>query len=211
MPKVFFLNLLWMGWNIFLAFVPFFISLFIFKKNNWENSKFPLKFLLVIFFILFYFFLPNSPYVLTDIIHLVRQIKDYRYFSLSDNEIIVFLIPQYLIFIFLGFSFYVLSFQRMLHFLMECNFDIVTIWIIKIINPFLMAIGIFLGRIYRFNSWDILSNSEGIIKSTIEGFSNFHFFIFIIFITAVIFIGFEILSIFYKSFFKNLFDINPKK
>ncbi|HOV13346.1 MAG TPA: DUF1361 domain-containing protein [Spirochaetota bacterium] len=200
-----------MGWNIFLAFVPFFISLFIFKKNNWENSKFPLKFLLVIFFILFYFFLPNSPYVLTDIIHLVRQIKDYRYFSLSDNEIIVFLIPQYLIFIFLGFSFYVLSFQRMLHFLMECNFDIVTIWIIKIINPFLMAIGIFLGRIYRFNSWDILSNSEGIIKSTIEGFSNFHFFIFIIFITAVIFIGFEILSIFYKSFFKNLFDINPKK
>ncbi len=211
MSKIFVLNLQWMGWNLLLAFIPLFISFFIFSKRHWDIAKFPLKFLYLTLFLCFYFFLPNAPYVLTDIIHLVRQIKDHRYFLLSDNEIIVLLIPQYLMFIFVGFSFYVLSFQRFIHFLKEFNINFVVILLVKIVNPFLMAIGIFLGRIYRFNSWDIISNSESIIKSTIEGFSNLHFTIFIIFITIIIFVGFEILSIFYKSLFKNLFDTTSKK
>ena len=137
MPKVFFLNLYWMGWNLFLAFLPLFLSFFLFKKEAWIKSRSHFRVLFVVFSLIFYFLLPNAPYVLTDIIHLVRQIKDYRYFGLSDNDIIVFLIPQYLFFIFLGFSFYVLSFQKLIHFFIEFNFNIVLIWFIKIINPFM--------------------------------------------------------------------------
>lgn len=211
MPKVLLLNIYWMVWNLFLAFLPFALSFFIFKKALWNRKSIIFKILLTIAFIIFYFLLPNAPYVLTDIIHMVRQIKDYKYFGLSDNDIIVLIIPQYLFFIFIGFSFYVLSFQNFLHFLIECNFKVFFIWLIKIINPFLMAIGIFLGRVYRFNSWDIIAKSDNIIKSTLEGFTNFYFFVFIVFLTIIIFIGFEILSIFYKSLFKNLFDLNPKK
>ena len=207
MPVILLENLKWMGWNLFLASIPVIISFIIFRKKLWEKPsllRIPLAFCIVIF----YFFLPNSPYVITDIIHLVRQIKDYKYFRLSDNHIIVLLIPQFLLFIFIGFSFYVIAFQKMIHLLLEFKWKIAIIWIIKIINPLIMSIGIFLGRFYRFNSWDIISNSEQIILSTIKEFSNFYFIVFVLINSILIFCGFEILSLFYKSLFRNLFIIN---
>jgi len=207
MPNVFFDNFKWMSWNIFLASISMIISLIIFKKEWWQKKNIMIKLILIISFLLYYFFLPNAPYVLSDVIHLVRQIKDYRYFKLSDSSIIVYLIPQYLLFIFIGFSMYVIAFQKLIHFLYECNVRHIFILLCKIFNPFLMAIGIFLGRYYRFNSWDIISSYEYIIISTIKGFTNFYFFMFIIIITIVILLGFEILSIFYKSIFKNLFNL----
>ena len=207
MPNVFFDNLKWMIWNIFLSSISMIISLFLFRKNIWEKKGFFLKLLLVFLFLAYYFFLPNAPYVLTDVIHLVRQIKDYRYFGLSDSSIIVYLIPQYLIFIFIGFSMYVIAFQKLIHCMYEFKISPLFIWLLKIFNPFLMDIGIFLGRYYRFNTWDIISRYDAIISSTIKGFTNFYFFMFIVIITFVIFLGFEILSIFYKSIFKNLFNL----
>lgn len=208
MPNIFFDNLKWMSWNLFLASISMIISFIIFKKEWWLRKNFILKLILIFSFLLYYFFLPNAPYVLTDVIHLVRQIKDYRYFRLSDSSIIVYLIPQYMCFIFLGFSMYVIAFQKLIHFLYGFEVRPIFILILKIVNPFLMAIGIFLGRYYRFNSWDIISSYEYIIVSTIKGFTNFYFFMFIIIITIVIFLGFEILSLFYKAIFKNLFNIN---
>ncbi|OHD15200.1 MAG: hypothetical protein A2086_11725 [Spirochaetes bacterium GWD1_27_9] len=209
MPNILLLNLLWMGKNLILAFMPLILALILFRKKLWDKPI-VIKIMLFVVTAIFYFFLPNAPYVLTDIIHLVRQIKDYRYFNLSDNTIIVFLIPQYLIFFFVGFSFYVIAFQKLLHFLYDYRWNNILIWIIKIVNPFLMSIGILLGRIYRFNSWDIVSNSEAIVRSTLEGFSNFYFFIFMVFNTIIIFLGFEILSLFYKSLFKKLFNFEEE-
>lgn len=167
--------------------------------------------LIIIGSVIFYLFLPNAPYVYTDLIHLVRQIMDYRYFKLTQNSIIVFLIPQYLIFIFLGFSFYVLAFQKMLHFLLDCRVKMRTIIIIKLVNPIIMGIGLFLGRVRRFNSWDLFFNSDEIIKSTIADFSNQDFIIYVFYNSFIIFFGFEILSIFYKSLFNNLFDMKIKE
>jgi uncharacterized membrane protein len=210
MKNIFLENLFWMCWNLFLAFIPLILSLLIFRKSFWQRSKVT-KIFLIFFGFIFYIFLPNSPYVITDIIHLVRQIKYFRFYNLDNNSIILLLMPQYAIFIFLGFSFYVFAFQKFLVFLAEINVNIIFIWILKIINPFLMSVGIFLGRFYRFNTWDIFVDYESIIKSTIDGFSNMDFIIFILLDSIAIFIGFEILSIFYKSIFKNLFNLKSRQ
>lgn len=199
-----------MATNLLLAFIPLLISLIIFRKQLWDSSGL-MKLFIIIGGVIFYLFLPNAPYVYTDLIHLVRQIMDYRYFKLTQNSIIIFLIPQYMLFIFLGFSFYVLSFQKMLHFLLDCNVKIRTIWLIKIINPIIMGVGVFLGRVRRFNSWDLFFNSDEVIKSTIAEFSNLDFIIYVFYNSFVIFLGFEILSIFYKSLFNNLFDMKIKE
>jgi uncharacterized membrane protein len=206
MRHLFLSNLKWMAWNLFLAIIPMIMSLFFFRKKMWYKLN-PIKLLFFIFvFSIFYFFLPNSPYVLTDIIHLIHEIKYYPY--LTYNQIIVILIPQFMIFFFLGFSFYVIAFQKFLHFLAENNWHIVFIWIIKLINPFIMSIGIFLGRFYNFNSWEIFSDYENIIRFTMKGFSNIYFVFFIIITSLIIFSAFEILSIYYKSIFKKLFNLS---
>ena len=204
MGQLFVENLQWMWWNLFLAAIPMLISLVIFRYKMWVKPSIwfiPLVFGVFVYF----FFLPNGPYVLTDIIHLVRQIKDYRYFGLNDWDIVVVLIPQFMTFIFIGFSFYVIGFQRMIHLLYQCRWPSWVIWLIKCVVPLFMSVGVFLGRFYRFNTWDIISNSDKIIMSTIKEFTNFSFIMFVIVDGLVIFFGFEILSIFYKSLFKPLF------
>ena len=204
MWQLFVENLQWMGWNLFLAAIPMLISLVVFRYDVWRQPS--IWFIPLVFGVLVYFFfLPNGPYVLTDIIHLVRQIKDYRYFGLNDWDIVVVLIPQFMTFIFIGFSFYVIAFQRMIHLLDHFRWPIGIIWIIKVVVAFVMSVGVFLGRFYRFNTWDIISNSDKIIMSTIKEFTNFSFIMFVIVDSLVIFFGFEILSIFYKSLFKPLF------
>ena len=54
--------------------------------------------------LVFFIFLPNAPYTITDLIHLIRQIRDYKYFNLTDAQILYGLIPQYVVFIFLSIS-----------------------------------------------------------------------------------------------------------
>ena len=56
-------------------------------------------------FLVFITFLPNAPYVLTDIIHLIDDIRR----NYSVWIITLAIIPQYLLFILLGFEAYVLS------------------------------------------------------------------------------------------------------
>jgi len=204
-PELFFENLKWMGWNLFLAALPMVVAIFLFKKEYWEKRS--LWLIVYVFLLLvFYFFLPNAPYVMTDIIHLVRQIKDYRYFGLKDWDIIVVLIPQFVFYIFIGFSFYVIAFQKLIKLLYVCNWPEWLIWFIKVINTFIMSIGVFLGRFYRFNTWDIIGHSDKIIMSTIKEFSNFNFLMFVLMDSLIIFFGYEILSIFYKALYRKLFD-----
>ena len=203
-------NAKWMGWNLFLAFIPLIIALILFNKDFWKGP-FLNKIVTFIVFLIFYFFLPNAPYVLSDVIHLIRQIRDFRYFRINDNQIILILIPQYILFFFLGFSCYVLAFQKFLHWLLEIEFLKIEIsnfiiTIIKIVNPFIMSIGIFLGRYYRFNSWDLISKYDRIINKTLEHFNRIDFLVFVFITSITIFVGFEILSIFYRSIFKKMFE-----
>ncbi|HBD94570.1 MAG: hypothetical protein A2015_14320 [Spirochaetes bacterium GWF1_31_7] len=206
MQSVFFDNIFdWMGFNLFLAFVPLVISFIVFNKGLWEGNLIVKPFLYILTAV-FFLFLPNAPYTISDIIHLVRQIKEYRYFKIDDVFITTVLIPQFMVFIFLGFSCYVISFQKFLFFLNESGVKHKNIVFIKVIVPLFMSVGIFLGRVYRYSTWDIVTHILLIVKVIINESLNLSFYIYIVYYYTIILIGFEFFTLIYRSIFKKLFD-----
>src|SRR6516225_3461655 len=62
-------NYLFFIWNLFLAWIPYLISIYLPVAYYKIRQKFVAYFLLVIWFL----FWPNSPYILTDMLHLKQK------------------------------------------------------------------------------------------------------------------------------------------
>ncbi|NES73107.1 MAG: DUF1361 domain-containing protein, partial [Okeania sp. SIO2D1] len=111
-------------------------------------------------FLIFIAFLPNAPYVLTDIIHLYQDIRQ----SNSVWVLTLAVVPQYLLFMFIGFEAYVLSLINLGDYLQRQGWSNFILGIELIIHC-LSAIGIYMGRFKRFNSWDVVTNPDALVKS----------------------------------------------
>ena len=114
-------------------------------------------------FLVFISFLPNAPYVLTDVIHLIDDIRK----GYSIWIITLALIPLYLLFMFVGFQAYVISLMHMGDYMRRQGwgrFILVSEFVVHALS----AIGIYLGRFLRFNSWDIITNTQMLVNSVME-------------------------------------------
>lgn len=158
-----------MAWNLFLAFVPFALSVWLFRRASFSSaSSFSLRIrprslLWWLGVLVFVAFLPNAPYVLTDIIHLIDGIRA----NDSVWVITLILIPQYLLFIFTGFEAYVLSLINLGYYLHRQGWG-KFIFGAELLIHGLSAIGIYLGRFLRFNSWDLATQFDTLAGSVID-------------------------------------------
>ncbi|MCU7548567.1 DUF1361 domain-containing protein [Chitinophagaceae bacterium LB-8] len=135
-------------WNLFLAFVPYWISNAVSKRDVWKQSN--IKFFA--FLTCWLLFLPNSFYIITDLFHLRQNVSIPLWFDLA------------LIFSFAwnGLLMGVIS-VRQIEKVIEKKWDIETgIWFLYPIM-LLNALGIYLGRYLRFNSWDVVTNPSNLI------------------------------------------------
>jgi len=132
--------------NFILAFIPLVLAFYLFKVSQ-HRSVFWWLLLLV-----FIAFLPNSAYVLTDIIHLLAAIKAP---DISTRELLLVIVPFYLIFLLVNFQFYVISIQWLEQYLQQVNFGL---WSKAVIPGMhlLAAVGVYLGRFQRLESSDII-------------------------------------------------------
>lgn len=146
-----------MLWNTFLALIPLVFSFWLFRADpvlSVENrSPTGRRLIWWIGCVVFIAFLPNAPYVLTDIIHLVEFIRE----GASPPTIVLILIPQYLIFMLIGIEAYTASLINLGSYLVKRGRGR---WVLaaELMLHLLCAVGIYLGRFPRFNSWDILTN-----------------------------------------------------
>lgn len=150
-------GLSFMLWNSFLAYIPLALSIWLFRLRQ------PRSLLWWLGFAVFVAFLPNAPYVLTDIIHLVDIIRD----GYPLWVITLVLIPQYILFIGTAFEAYVLSIINLGYYLHRHKLGRWT-WLVELSLHALSALGIYLGRFKRFNSWDIVTKPKVLAKTTIE-------------------------------------------
>jgi uncharacterized membrane protein len=150
-------NMRWMTWNLFLAFIPLVLSVWLFRSKRGGSWFWWLGFLS------FYAFLPNAPYLLTDIIHFINDIRRIH----SVWMITLVLIPIYFVVIFGGFEAYVISLINLGHYLHRIGKS-KWIFTVELITHALCAVGIYWGRFLRFNSWDLITQPDAIITKGIE-------------------------------------------
>ncbi|MBE9048728.1 DUF1361 domain-containing protein [Pleurocapsales cyanobacterium LEGE 10410] len=109
--------------------------------------------------IIFIAFLPNAPYILTDSIHIIELSPDYPIWAVS-----LILIPQYVLFIVAGFEAYVISLTQLDNYL--TNVTAKKSFLVRAIAHGLCVVGIYLGRLHRFNSWDLITKPGKVMVTT---------------------------------------------
>lgn len=151
------INMRWMTWNLFLAFIPLALSVWLFRRNRGRSWVWWLGFLV------FYAFLPNAPYLLTDVIHLIDDIRTIQ----SVWVITLVLIPLYILVIFAGFEAYVVSLINLGYYLHRIGKSQWILWV-ELITHALSAVGIYWGRFLRFNSWDFITQPDTLLTIAVE-------------------------------------------
>ncbi len=146
----------WIIWNLFLAFIPLVLSFWLFRRRT--NLRSPLWWLVLAVFIAF---LPNAPYLLTDIIHLIRATRSIY----SIWVITLIFIPLHLFAILAGFEAYVISLINQGHYLRRQGAKHF-VFRAELLVHALASIGVYMGRFQRFNSWDLITDPGNVLLTT---------------------------------------------
>lgn len=135
-------------WNLFLAWVPYLLSLAMLRAHRTGRPTAVIAALGVPWLA----FLPNAPYLVTDLIHL-RQ----RSVPLEFDAALLG------VFALAGLALGMVS-LRHVHHVVAARFGTPWGWVMALSVLALSAVGILLGRVYRFNSWDVVTDPNGLIE-----------------------------------------------
>jgi uncharacterized membrane protein len=137
---------LFLIWNLFLAALPVYFA----ERAKLTNSSTRQ----LVWLCLTLLFLPNAPYLITDLFHLhsIQNIPQWLDLVLLFN------------FSMLGIFLFVTAWQTMYHVLERFISSKLILISLKISQLLMCGYGIYLGRYLRFNSWDVLTQPMVLIK-----------------------------------------------
>jgi len=139
-----------LAWNLFLAWLPFLAALLLTKESAKGRGAKTL-FCIFLFWLLFF---PNSPYIITDLVHLKLNSRAPAWF---DSLLIVLYAWTGLL---LGFS----SLFKV-HKFLDQRFSKWKTWFVILVVIGMSGYGIYLGRFERWNSWDVLTDPAGLFSN----------------------------------------------
>ncbi len=135
---------LFLPWNLFLAWLPYY---FISRYNPMANAFKSIGLLLLCLL-----FLPNAPYIITDLFHLTKQLVVPQWFDLV--MILCFSVCGLLLFLKTTEKFFIAVAPFCST---SLQFNGIK-WLVFLLNGY----GIYVGRYLRFNSWDLVTNPYGL-------------------------------------------------
>ena len=141
-------------WNLLLAILPYGISLLIEKRKKHNKAMYVLLAVWLLF-------LPNSPYLITDFIHLQNPSASMIWFD-------ILLVFSYAV---TGLVLTLLSTQKIYNTL-QVYYKTETLNNIMNVIFVLCGYGVYLGRFLRFNSWDVITKPGTIFKETLFSFTD---------------------------------------
>lgn len=151
--ELFLFNVGWMLSNILLALIPIFLARAVFTQPQRKKSA-GSTFLKFIGAIVWFFFLPNTIYLVTDIVNLLYDVQYIQgILLLLDAAMYISLIPLGVI----TFIWAVSPFEKMYH-----------AQIPLFVLNFFVAFGVVLGRVQRANSWEVITDPQSVVARSIE-------------------------------------------
>jgi len=162
-------------WNIFLVLLPFVFYMFL--RLHWRRTglvKFSQKAIAAILFIFWLLFFPNTAYIITDIRHLLNYCP-------SDSLNNVCVVNAWMIIVFFTYSsFGWVSFYYLLKLMSDLASEIFNKlrpgFFAALVIP-ITSLGILLGLLNRFNSWDIFLFPLWLAQVFLVYFSDINYFI----------------------------------
>jgi uncharacterized membrane protein len=133
-------------WNLILAWIPLMLAGLL--VVSYARSRSPLELLAV--GAAWLVFLPNAPYVLTDFVHLGYAHR------LFDTLVITSFALTSLALGFVSLVLVQLVVTRALGAMLG--------WVTAVTSLFAASFGIYLGRVLRFNSWDVISKPHQLLE-----------------------------------------------
>ena len=132
-------------WNLVLACIPVFFAagFAVVRRRIW----------LIPLGLGWLAFLPNAPYLVTDLVHLGSVTELWRH------------VMQYGVAAWTGVILGVVS-MHLVHHRIEREFGAVTGWIAVVVSSGLCAIGVVIGRFQRWNSWDLVTRPGAVAATT---------------------------------------------
>jgi len=141
--------------NIILAWIPFALSIvahLTFLHNSYSPSIWTVGSLII-----WFFFFPNTIYLITEVHHFQIETKVPLWF---DTVAILLIVLNGVL---LG-SFSLL----IIHFFLDIYLSAEMAWLALIAYVFVANIGIYIGRYLRFNSWDVVKRPDALMRAIFE-------------------------------------------
>ncbi len=131
---------LYLPWNLFLAWLPVGLALAIrHLEHRWPADRWRLRLLAAIWVL----FLPNAPYLLTDLVHLPSPGRRYYFADL------MLILHFALVGLILG-----AVALHLVHEVVERRWGWARGWLLTLGVALLSGLGVYVGRFLRWNSWD---------------------------------------------------------
>jgi len=155
-------------WNLFLGWIPFVFSYvaYGFSHVKWKGAAW----FAAASGLLWLLFFPNSSYIVTDLVHLTARSS--RYYDSGNGlaykywyDLIVVLM-----FVWTGLLLGFLSMYQLQEVIHDKMGRWVS-WVFVLGGCALGSYGVLLGRVYRLNSWDALTNREALVELMHESVS----------------------------------------
>ena len=149
---------LFLNWNLVLAWMPLWLAFLLWRLDRRRDRRGRRRLLMMtLVFVGWLLFLPNSPYIVSDLMHLnPRDNVPLWYdaimlFSFAWNGLILGFVSLWIV-------------QQ----LAARWFGPVVGWVLVMLTLTATGFGIYLGRFGRWNSWDVLIDPLGLIKQVME-------------------------------------------
>jgi uncharacterized membrane protein len=136
-------NYLYFIWNLFLAWIPYLLSMYL-PVSFYVIRVRAIAYLLLLVWFLFW---PNSPYIITDLLHLKEKQNIPLWFDLG----------LILSFAWAGLMLGFISLIEIQN-LIRKRTNRTVAWIFAVVTILNGSLGIYIGRYVRLNSWDIAAD-----------------------------------------------------